>query len=68
MTFNQKVHAVKCASRCEMETSKVVCVEDACELFEKGKFEYADKRLEKAASYAWGFSRPEGWTSVSEDE
>lgn len=68
MTFDKKVHAVKCSPRCEMETSKVVCLEDACELFEHGDFEYADKRLETAANYAWGLERPQGWTVVSDSE
>lgn len=44
-----------------MESSKLLCIEDAEKCFASGRIEAAFARLEKAASYAWGFFRPVCW-------
>jgi hypothetical protein len=38
-----------------------LCLSDAVYLFQIGRKEEAEARLEKAAQYAWGFKRPRGW-------
>ena len=60
MTFEQKCDCLRLAV-CEMNSSKELCMEDAISLRKQGKIEYSDWRLEKAAQYAWGFTRPLGW-------
>lgn len=65
MTFEQKCVAVMNAT-CNMNSSKELCIKDARQLYASGQQEYADKRLEKAAQYAWGFGRPEGWITRKE--
>lgn len=59
-SFTAKAEAVRVA-RAAMESSKMVCLNDAVRLFQTGREELANDRLEKAAQYAWGFNRPTGW-------
>lgn len=60
MSFCEKCVAVQNA-KCVMDSSKMLCLDDAVRLAQCGDEEYANKRLEKAAQYAWGFNRPKGW-------
>ena len=60
MSFVAKCEAVRVA-KAEMESSKMLCLNDAVRLFQTGDEEAANSRLEKAAQYAWGFNRPKGW-------
>lgn len=60
MSFVSKIELVR-NSKADMESSKLVCLDDAVRLFQVGNEEAALKRLEKAAQYAWGFNRPAGW-------
>jgi hypothetical protein len=60
MSFTRKCEAVRLATA-TMESSKMLCLHDACRLFQCGNEEAANKRLEKAAQYAWGYYRPQGW-------
>lgn len=60
MNFEDKVAAVSAASAV-MNSSKVLCLDDAKRLQRMGDSHYANQRLEKAAQYAWGGSRPSGW-------
>ena len=61
MSFAEKINLVA-AARCEMNSSKALCIEDAKHLFfVLGRESEAAARLEKAAQYAWGFDRPRGW-------
>lgn len=60
MSFTAKVAAVASAPAA-MESSKQLCLNDAVRLFQTGREDEACNRLEKAAQYAWGFSRPAGW-------
>ena len=49
------------AASCSMNSSKELCMEDAKALAARGNLDAANARLEKAAQYAWGFSRPANW-------
>ncbi len=60
MSFVAKCEAVRNATA-SMESSKALCLDDAVRLFQIGREDDANKRLEKAAQYAWGFNRPQGW-------
>lgn len=60
MSFESKVQTVL-AAKADMDSSKIVCVEDALRLHVAGVQELANARLEKAAQYCWGFNRPKGW-------
>jgi len=62
MSFLQKCVRVE-TTRASMESSKMSCLDDAVRLFQTGHEEAARQRLEKAAQYAWGFWRPDGWTN-----
>jgi len=60
MSVAEKIEAVEMAVAA-MESSKALCLQDTKALIVKGDMEAANKRLEKAAQYAWGFGRPVGW-------
>jgi hypothetical protein len=60
MTFCEKCVAVQNAPA-QMESSKMLCLNDAVYLAQIGRNDDANTRLEKAAQYAWGFNRPNGW-------
>jgi exonuclease VII small subunit len=60
MSFTAKCAKVA-AAVASMESSKVLCLNDAVRLFQIGREDEANTRLEKAAQYAWGFDRPRGW-------
>ena len=66
MTFEEKVAAVLKADAA-MESSKVLCLKDAVSFHEFNP-EHANKRLEKAAQYAWGNERPAGWVDWKDGE
>lgn len=44
-----------------MRSSAELCVSDARELAAGGDVAAAERRLERAAQYIWGFARPAGW-------
>jgi hypothetical protein len=60
MSFEEKIFAVL-NTRAAMDSSKLLCLDDAKRLASCGKMDYAEQRLEKAAQYAWGCWRPDGW-------
>ncbi len=60
MTFCEKCAAVEKA-KAQMESSKMLCLNDAVYLAQTNRMEDANARLEMAAKYAYGFSRPRGW-------
>lgn len=60
MTFLEKCEAVRVAPAA-MESSKMLCLDDAVRLFQCGDKAAAEARLEKAAQYAWGSDRPVVW-------
>lgn len=60
MSFQERCAAVL-GAKAQMDSSKVVCIEDALRLYVAGAIEYAERRLENAAQYCWGANRPEGW-------
>lgn len=60
MSFTEKCDVVRNA-KAAMESSKMLCLDDAVRHFQTNKPELAEARLEKAAQYAWGFDRPKGW-------
>lgn len=60
LTFCEKCVAVENA-KAQMDSSKMLCLNDAVYQAQIGNMELANARLEKAAQYAWGFSRPMGW-------
>lgn len=62
LSFAKKCEMVQ-NSKALMDSSKMVCLDDAVRLFQTGREELANARLEKAAQYAWGFSRPPGWVA-----
>jgi hypothetical protein len=60
MDFAEKLaHLV--TAKCVMQSSKQLCLSDAKRLLKEGRIADAHDRLEKAARYAWGFNRPDGW-------
>lgn len=63
LTFDEKVTLLKAvdAKNVSMYSSLELCLKDAMDLHSQEKFESAEIRLNKAAQYAWGFWRPEGW-------
>lgn len=44
-----------------MRSSAELCISDAQALAAAGNVAAAEQRLEKAASYIWGFGRPAAW-------
>ena len=60
MNYAEKIAALEAATAV-MDSSKQLCVSDARKLIAEGKLAAADQRLEKAAQYAWGHGRPDGW-------
>ncbi len=59
--YSQRVHLLLLAPKCEMESSKRLCLDDAAALMSKDT-PSALRRLERAADYCFGvFSRPAGW-------
>jgi hypothetical protein len=62
MSFTRKCVLVLKA-KAAMESSKMACLDDATYLFQTGREDEATRRLEKAAQYAWGFWRPDGWAN-----
>jgi hypothetical protein len=60
MSVAEKIEAVEMAVAA-MESSKMVCVQDAKSQMAKGNEANALARIEKGAQYAWGFGRPAGW-------
>ena len=69
MTYKEKVRLLY-AVAASMNSSKELCIKTALNLMERpdkpNRRVEADGWLEKAAQYAWGFSRPEGWATVSD--
>ena len=61
LSFCEKCELVRLAPA-QMESSKMLCLDDAVRLKQTGHAIEAYARLEKAAKYAWGLSRPSGWT------
>jgi hypothetical protein len=45
----------------QMRSSAQLCIDDAQALAASGNAAAADQRLEKAASFIWGFARPAAW-------
>lgn len=60
MNFHEKYEALD-NKDCEMNSSKNLCMFDALSLYNAGLEAKADKRLDDAAKYAFGFNLPEGW-------
>ena len=60
MSFGEKVARVL-NTRAIMESSKLLCLADAVVLYARGSVVLTQQKLEKAAQYAWGFERPQGW-------
>lgn len=60
LSFCEKCELVRKATAA-MESSKMLCLNDAVLYAQTNRPELAEQRLEKAAKYAWGFNRPRGW-------
>lgn len=67
MTVIERIEMLK-KSQAEMESSKLLVINDAERLLERGREEDALRRLERAAQYAWGFWRPDGWKTEKQGE
>lgn len=59
--FVQKIAVLRVAPAV-MDSSKHECIRSALDLWRQGAHALAFRRLEKAAQYAWGHTRPEWWT------